>query len=364
MITRATVVATVMAIVIGTGACSAVDRATVPTPSENPYASLQFGTHVLTMGTMAPYNSIQLAVTAYRSDGSVVSHGGAPRYVVSDTSLHVSETGVLTASTITNSSYVIVSMQDTAQQITHADTLAVIVTDTAPTTPLQTLSLRPAPGVPPSTPVYIQQTPWAVYRPNLRITGADGSDLTELVPVRFSSSDSMVAAVDRDSGVVTGIKPGHVVITATTTFYGITKRDTVGVTITTPMFVEITSLERLNPDGSGSHIRFFSPGTVTVGVGGTVLFAPHYSEYDLTTFDVQFDDPSAALASDISPDITFVAPGSGNIPARVIPKIPNILGCFDADFLSICQSTRMFNRAGTYHYHSATYGTTGTIIVK
>jgi hypothetical protein len=81
--------------------------------------------------------------------------------------------------------------------------------------------------------------------------------------------------------------------------------------------------------------------------------------------DVVFDEPDAPQPSPIPGYVLFYPTGTGDIG----PIPPFILDgqlnpdCY-LDFYGCQGASRSFPVAGTYHYHSALYGTKGVIVVE
>jgi hypothetical protein len=173
--------------------------------------------------------------------------------------------------------------------------------------------------------------------------------------------------VDPLSGIVSGVRSGTATITATTTYYGVTKRDSVRLTIDGTILTHVELTPSSKPDGS--TVWSFSPQTVILDVGGTVVFGGAISVGTNKILDVVFDDPSVAQPSPLPMTVTGAMAGSGNIAPIQEPTEDDIYTqCIDPDhpefFIYLCQAGRAFFTPGTYHYHSATYGTTWTVIVR
>lgn len=372
-------------------ACSGADKTTgLTTLSTDPYASLRFNVHTVTMSTVAPYDTLQLSATAYTLSGATAAGLGTPTFTTRDTTLAVSATGLVTARTTTPSegSYVIASLRDTVSNVTRADTVYIVVTDTAPSSPLATFAIRHLATDSSKVGVYDNTTSPqdSVF---IVATAADGTDLrptlAPMTAIRFTTSDANTATVttaelpadggdhpvDEPVGIVQGVQPGKVIIKVATTYYGVTRTDSTEVTIGNPVGATILLAPTTSSVPGGGMIRAFNPNTVTIGVGGTIVFRP--AATSPLAWDVVFDDPSAAQPSTL-PQST-AATGTGNIGPLPMPDLkakdataqffamclPNGFG---ANMIFTCAASRSFPHAGTYHFHSVLYGTSGEVIVQ
>jgi hypothetical protein len=346
--------------------CGTADPAPDRALSTNPYLSLTLNTHSAVMSTQAPYDTLRLSATPYLASGAVLSTTGTPVFSTTDTAVTVSASGVVHALRASNGAYVLASLQDPATGVTHTDTVFIVVTNTVPTSPLATFAIQPLPGD--SARLAVASS--GLYPLDTVVTaGADEAEnpLTSKLVVRFSSSNPDVASVDSRSGVVMGIRQGDVTIRASTTYYGVTKQDSVQLHIGDLIYAQVLLTPLAKPDSTGAKVYGFFPPSVTLGVGGSVLFG--FTLGDSVTLDVVFDDPSAAQPSPLPVTMTLSSPGSGNIGPIVEPAtqtdylnqclFPLILGG-----ISNCFAARAFLAPGTYHYHSDRYGTSGTIIIR
>jgi hypothetical protein len=315
------------------------------------------------MSTVAPYNTLQLMATPYLASGAVANDSIVATFRTKDTTLSITPDGLVTALTTTPDTWIAVSLRDPARNITHIDTLFVTVTDQVPTSPMVAFSIQRPPGD--SAKIAVYDAAVSLFLDTVRVVASaeDGTDLQSLLRVRYLVSDSAIATVDQTSGVVTGMRPGAVMIWATTTYYGVTKTDSMRMTIGNPLSATVFSEIRPSATVAGEYVRVFNPSTITIGVGGTILFsqAIRLNGPDIG-MDVVFDDPSVAQPSTLP--VYWLETGTGNIGP--LPSL-TLDGQFNPDcfvsFTYCAGATRSFPAAGTYHYHSALYGTTGTIIV-
>lgn len=352
------------------------DTPTVSAPVIDPYNQLVLNDRSIVMSLVAPYDTIQLRATAYTAGGVPLTALGTPTYTVSDTSLTVSPTGLVTAKTVTAGSYVVARVSDVGQNITRVDTAFITVTANTAPQKLASLSLHPAPGD--SAKIAIADNNLVTSKSLfVTTTGTNGENLSSMVPVRFSSSDSSIATVGVTTGSVTGYQVGKTVITATTTWYGVTKSDTLTMTIGYPVFFQWgVKLQQMAV--TGQYGLRYTPTDFTIGVGGIVAIQSQLNtSLEGKTVDVIFDDPTAAQPVPYPTDsVLGVVAEPGNI-AMTFPIVANdtsILGLFHAcvpyfstfqpPIVNICAAARYFPRAGRYTWHSKLWGYKGTITVQ
>jgi hypothetical protein len=357
-------------------ACHA-DVTTIPASAIDPYGSLRLETRSIVMSLAAPYDTLQLRATPYSLTGAQITTLGTPTYTVSDTSIVVSAAGVVTAKTRTSNSYVVVTLRDPDQNITHVDTAFITVTnDTAPST-LASFSLHTAPGD--SAKLAINDGILASTKPlYVTATGTNDEDLSSLVHVRYRSSDTSIATVDPNRGFMKGFQIGTAVITAATTWYGVTKLSSIPIQIGNPIAFKWTAgvaPSLTNPD---QHTLVYAPTDFTIGVGGVVSFLGNLEmSREGLEMDVIFDDSTAAQPAPF-PDTKLRSPtGSGNVhlrPPVLLPGdtsltdyiracIPSIVTHQPPLLVNICGTTRYFPRAGRFTWHSDLWGQHGTITV-
>ena len=354
-----------LALFVGAMTGCGTDGAGIPPLSTDPFMTAQLNVRSATMSTVAPYNTLQLTVTPYTATGHVVTDSIVTTYLTKDTTLSVTASGLVTALfATTDPTWVVATVRDLAHNVTHVDTMFVTITETTPASPLASLTIQPLDSTRLAT--YDAGVQLYLDTLHIRVAAANGSDLSPSVFVRFLSSDSSIARVDPVLGIVRGVQPGHVTIRAMTTYYGVTKTDSLAMDIELPVSATVFVPIAPSPTVAGESIRTFNPSSITIGVGGTIIFVagfvlnPPYLKWD-----VVFDDPTAADPSPIPPDYFFGATGAGNIGPIEPLNIGNDFNpaCLP-DYLSCNAQARSFPVAGTYHYHSALYGSQGTIIVK
>lgn len=329
------------ALVLVVSSC-APDAAVAPSPSVNDphmYWALTLDHHAVTMSTVAPYDTIRLTATPRTFEGTALANLPAPTYTSLDLDRAVvSADGLVRVIKIGNRIPVVATLA--VGNLRHADTAFINVTSLATPPVLATFSIHPTP--PDSAKTAEPKTIVA------RATTADSTEITGLA-VYYKVSDPTTATIDRATGYLAKVRPGHVTVTATATAYGVTRTDTVTYVLGYPLLQTFNITARTN--ASGQTVNAFSPVRLELGPGGSVLF------FNLTAIptDVTFDDPTNVAQNDDYCGFLAFLCGSGNIDAWA--KDPN-----DPSGLTAAR-TRRFPVPGTYTFHSTIFGTTGTIVV-
>jgi hypothetical protein len=334
------------------------------------------------MSVVAPYDTITLAATLLNGLNQPVGAPTQVRYVpVGDTSMRISPTGVLTVRRITSSQGAKVVASVTVGGVTLADTATVVVDSTVTPIPLTSYHLRPTNGHP---------SIWSRYEnpdipnPLLEVTAAGP---TGDVVAALTSSNATVAAFNTNEpsyGTVTyamtptplvPVQEGVVTVTATTTWYGVTVRDSLVVTVIGPLSASILIFDQ-TPRGSVTPIPRFDPGTLTVAAGAVVGWSNNMSAGQ-PPVDIIFDDPSnvKAVTPDLSPSWGQTCGIVGKMDqvgqaGDIAPLVPKLTfeqagGDFLAFLANACEALdyRYFPTPGSYHYRTSA-GPEGTVIVK
>ena len=337
-----------VALMVLAGGCAS--DAGTPTHTVDPsrlFWSLTVDHHAVTLSLVPPYDTLQLTATAWTATGVPLSDGPKPRFHSTDVErVLVDSTGLLHAMKV--STAIAVVAVDTVDDVVHSDTVWVNVTDVATPPVLSTLSIHP---VPPDSAVFpMGGTLFESQRVlTAQVTDGGGNPIDGLV-VHYASTDPTVAVIDALTGAMSTYRVGPVTFIASATAYGVTKADTLPYTISLPVQEQLYVEART--DAHGEAVLVFPPAPILIGVGGYVAWINMTS----LPIDVVFDDPTnVAQDDDLCALFGSVFCGSGNIPS------------WSADpsgdpFASA--RVRQFWVPGTYHYHSALYGTTGTIIVQ
>ena len=263
-----------------------------------------------------------------------------------------------------------VEVAQTIGNVTLRDTVMISVTATPASAPLASLTLHVLPGdsgivnqklssVPGATTLYGALTgdPTAknLTPPNrtLSATLLNQNGLPILnVLVRYWSSNAGIADVSSHvSGtapMVTGFTRGQVMLHADATVYGVTRSDSILVTVIPPTYDRVNIRSKI-VEGRPTPLLSFDAGTVTIVPGGTVEWVNPAGQAPI---DVVFDD---------STNVT-----GGNIPPfaydSAAVSVPPFTSC-----KQVCNASgnrrRKFPVVGTYHYHSELFSTGGIVIV-
>lgn len=329
---------TTLVLALGCG----TDYVTTPPPvgSGDLFAALVLDHHAIALSTSAPHNTIQLTASAINAQGQPLPGAGQATFSLSDTgSISITPDGMLTATAPATGVMVIATLSN--RNLTHKDTAYVNVIDVAVPPVLASFSIQPLPGDSAKTAALDVFGLFGLKQILPQEADAGGTPIDGL-PVFFSTADPTVATVDPVTGIVTGVRPGTVKIRANTTAFGVTMSDSLVLTITPPLIGLVAALP-FTPAGSTTTSIRWEPGTIEVSAGATVLF---FIQTPNRPIDVVFDDPADVAESPLAPS------GSGDIAPF---EAPDENGRFMA---------RAFPVPGSFNYHSTTFDTHGTIIVR
>lgn len=358
------------------GGCTPETSGPRTVPITGAYWTLQLDQHAITLSVAAPTNTIQLHATPITVAGTPISGLGPVTYTASDTTVVVSSTGLVTAHTPNagtgNLAYVVASLQDTAQNLTHTDTAFIQTTAAGPAAPLAIFSIQPGPG----DSARVTQGAGRVTIP-LHATDQQGNDISATLVTYFVTSDPTIGFLSSDQysanpsfavgmgagdAAVHGLMPGTVMVTASTWWYGISRVDTLRYIIGEPIYRQIEVLFYV-PFGQSKNAAYFQPGIVTIGVGGVVDWDNgQQNQIANPPIDIVFDQPEAAAPACAWADcIDMTTSGSGNIAPFAWDPTLNT-----SDWASVASGNRArtFTIPGTYRYHSSLYGVGGTIVVR
>lgn len=333
------------AVLIALGCADDVTVAPPPsTDTSQMYWALTLNYHALTMSTVAPYDTIRLTATPRTLDGTPITGLPAPTFTSLDLDrANVTADGLVRVLRTGTNIPVVATL--TVGNLRHADTVLINVTNTASPPVLAALSIQPDTGAGESAKMAMNE-----YKTlTARATASDSTPIVGLA-VYYTSLDKNVATVDRGTGLVRPVRPGHVRMTATATAYGVTKSDTLELTVGYPTGgIIIQIVPRQN--GSGQVVNGFDPDSITVGRGAIVFFQNTTS----APTDVTLDDPANVGQDDRDCVFFPYFCGTGNIDAWARDPA-------DETGLSAVRA-RSFPVPGVYTYHSTLFGTTGTIVV-
>lgn len=321
------------------------DTAVAPPPATNVdslYWTLALDHRAVTLSTVAPYDTIRLTATPRNVYGDPLSGLPAPTFtsldldraqVSADGLVHVIRpgTGVPIVATLV------------VGNVRHADTTLINVTSTTTPPVLASLSIHPD----------ANDTAAAAAGEDRNLTARpQGEDYTPIpgLSVYYESLDRTVAIIDRSTGLFRPSRPGHVTVIATATAYGVTRADTLPVTVGYPVNGLVINVKP-RKDASGHTVNGFVPSDLTVGVGAIILFLNTTAD----PTDLTFDDPTNVAQDDRDCAALPWFCGTGSIEAWA--KDPA-----DQWGLSAVRA-RSFPVPGTYTYHSTIFGTSGRIVV-
>jgi len=319
------------------------------------------------MALTGPSNTLQLTATPRNPAGAPLTGLGAVSYtpLPGDTSVLVdSTTGLVTAHAVTAQTQVIASL--TAQGYTLTDTVDISV-DPVPPTPLATFSIHPPPGD--SARYSMRPADESRYTLPIAAVNAVGDTVCKpnlcALQIYYTSSNPALVSIDQRTGQIEQSDTGHVLLTATTWAYGISRTDSLRFVSTYSLFTNfqqqsiITTLK-----GFPIFISYNEPQPIYLGVGATLVFVWPDSA-DGIDFDKPNDVDSGSYPSPFGGSATVGPNGSGNIPPfggpftaadsgflnECIQNFPG--GC--QPYLNLYYQIRSFHVPGIIRFHSARY---------
>lgn len=334
-------------------------------PSRQLFWALQLNHHAVTLSLTPPTDTVQLRATPLSPSGTPLidpAQATAVRFTVvdNDTSVLVDSTGLVTAHAPVSGAQIVAAQ--TINGITLRDTVTFNVNAVpSPAPTLTTLSIQSPPGDSAKRDANDLQMFIAPY--TLVTNVLDGSTPIDNVLVAYRSSDPRIATID-NTGSVTVVAPGRVMLYAESDVYGVTQTDSLAFTVGEPLITSVF-VKAVTPVGSNTPIGVFSQGKQTVGVGALVL----WQNASGIPVDVVFDTPSAAQAVPDTHPFAWLFFGFYGLDGPDNPNTGGNIATFAPmdttngnDGIGV--RVRWFPNAGTYPYHSALYGTSGTITVK
>ena len=320
-----------------------------PRPATQAYWALQLNQHAVNLALTAPYDTIHLTATPLTVSGTPLTGASPATFQVSDSTVTVSPSGLVTAHYVTTKTQVIAAL--TVQGVTLRDTAFIQVTPTPTASPLDTFSMQPSAHDSAKRAVDFNAGTfaWPVHA-----TDATGTTVCDTAAcpllVYYASSNPLVAAIDRTTGAVTAYDTGHVVFTATTWAYGVAERDsvdfTVGYKLSYTIFMTLAAVLGVLTLG------FAAPKKLILGVGAVVTFCTQTNK----PVDVVFDQPPAVVdtaSCTVVPGDTIPPTGSGNIAA--FGGDTSSSGTGTPYINSTDCAARRFPTPGIYRYHSTLF---------
>jgi hypothetical protein len=278
------------------------------------------------LSTVSPYDTLQLTATPRAASGEALPLSGNVVYSSSDLAhVQVSSTGLVRAIAPGTGFKVIATLA--AGNLTRADTVIVNVTSDAAPPVLASLSIHPQAGDSAKR-AALYGYPWPAIA-----TDINGQPMPDLA-IACETSDQTVVIVAPSCGFIGTLRPGRARLIASTTAFGVTKADTIDITVG----LRLTTTVALAPGNVGL-------GTATIATGGTVTWLNQTGG----PADVTFDDPT-----NVAEDPNCLC-GAGNVPP---------FGNADPNDFAANQVSRRFPVPGTYTYHSSAVAGSGTIVVQ
>ncbi len=363
--------------------------------------------HAVTLLDSAPYDTVQLIPTLTTASGAAVPGPVTLSYTTSDlTSAVVDAHGLVTARGANNN--VVITATATAGGVTVQDTVQLVVNAAAslpslpPTLPtalkIQAVQNPFAPFNEPVPPtgegptidcesgrqpdmrslwlvpeLLVGTTP--LYTSSVNFLGPQPVNFLTSSTVSYASSDPTLLKTSPRNGPLTIANSicqttdhGTVVLRATATVYGVTVSDSVVVTVIPALSATVAIVQQPSRT-TGQPINAFSPDSFTISAGGIVKWRIDNTLSPPDSIDVVFDHPPGPVqgvdTTAVSQNAFLIEPypfeaAGGNIapfvptdtvPYRTPPPLEGV-------------RARQFPVPGTYHYHSALYGTTGVIVVS
>jgi hypothetical protein len=362
---------------LGVFGCTS-DNPTVPSirlDAETGFWNLTLNHEAVTLSLAAPQDTIQLVPTPRNSKGeSLMMEGLSADSIVTtyttldpgDTSITVTADGLVRGRYAHDGSGVIVRTR--VRNVTRADTIPVNVTAEAPVMvagftlqvapdSLFLTSLSGAPGTSAVTGIAVDGQGQVIQHVAVKFASSDLA--LQIVPDFVGSSMAMLEQPNSLAGSGSFRGPGRIVVSAEATVYGVTVRDSTPVTLLPPSRTNLSAVFG-TPHSTGTPVGYFEPVVDTMKLENGSAFVVFGSVPDNPPIDVIFDAP---------PGVVHAAP----IVALVCREPPStaVITSFTLDARNTaeqCQFRRssqwlLLNGSGTYRYHSALYGTRGSIVV-
>lgn len=307
--------------------CSDDLTETAPPPQSDAsklYFRIEVNHHAVTLGSMPPYDTLQLRITPYAADGSVLATSEKPVFILSDSgTIRITPDGLLRAAATSGAAEVDASL--TINGVTYRDTVNVTI---FPSTVLPKVAtamiVRPLDSA--------KRAFSYSYTLGTEVRDSAGAVVAG-IPVRMWVHDSVYFKFERRrSRLMAKPVPGTAWVHASSTVFGREIRDSLAWTTGHVLAGAAT----LNAFFQGRYAA--GEGTMSIGVGGVVTFGSFAKD---TLLDVVFDDPGRAMRAPASPDSV-----GGNIA-------PFTGGEIKISFFSLPISrARMFSKPGVVKFWS------------
>ena len=349
--------------------------------------------HAVTLLNGAPYDTVQLIPALQTVTGGAVPGNAVVAYHATDpTSVVVSPMGLVTARAATSQVFVVATA--TVGNVTALDTVVIAVNDTA--------VVGRTPVLPTRLVLQGIQNPFAAFGINApappgegltedceRAAGGSVMRQVQIVPqvlagdapipnavIDLRSADPGIATITNMfglDGMIAGQcengRYGPVSILGTARIYGVALQNSIRVNVIPSLSDLFTVLQHI-PRATGQVTTYFEPATVTIAAGGVVnWYVVTRNLLRPESIDIVFDDPSGPVlgvdTTGLSSFYQFLFrfpydTAGGNIAPFADPDTtPD-----PTQIRRGIDRARRFPVPGTYHFHSALRGATGTIIVQ
>ncbi len=255
------------------GACGSDDPTQVPASDvATLYWAFELNHHAITLSKISPWDTVQLSGVAKTYKGDTIRFDSKTIQFESldSNAVSVTPTGLIRGKTVTGGISVIARL--TIGRVTYSDTAIVKVVENSAPKQLQSISIQPTP--PDSAKISTTTFPFTVQR-FLKRTAVDNTQMSEIL-MYYRSENPLALGVDRKTGTVANPlinrRLGKVKIIASAYAYGISRADTLDLTIGYPLLSKMFFRLRAKADGTGVEVYADMGNPVTIGVGGVVSF--------------------------------------------------------------------------------------------
>jgi hypothetical protein len=321
------------------------------------YWQLVLDHHAITLALTPPYNQFRLMATPLTVTGAPLTTEAKVRFTSSDTSVQVDSTGLLTAHSVRTGVAVIATLTvGGLDGLTLADTAWVNVNAVTAVPVFATLTVH-SPGDSARI-AYISSGPASQL--DIRILDSDDKDIPGARHY-ISSMDSRIVSSGEtgpsvSNGQISGIALGTTKLVVEATVYGISKSDTLSMTVGQPSFGTVAL------DSISTTLAAFSP-AITIGPGGVVEFVNRTG----ISVDILFDDSTAVLgttAVEIDYLKYFFCVFNAVCPTETMAGNIHALQTADTLFTHrVGIDFRKFPAVGTYTFHTIPFNAIGKIFV-
>jgi hypothetical protein len=333
---------------------------------------MSLNAHAITMDTAAPYNTFKLTAVPRTIDGSVLSGASGVTFTSLDSSVRVSDSGLLTARKVGTNVKVIATTVYGGVRI--ADTATINVTAVSNPPSFRTLHFQVPAGDTPTLPPPngLANQLYYASKKTLEVGARDAAGVqipNSIVALSLSNSSQVTFSFSPAVKVLRTTTMGSkidvvaqslslprvpVTVYASATVYGVTMQDSLQLLLSNPLFFIYTVTKAASSSTTSTTTPSYTLlpyRTDTIGVGGWVWWINHTASAD--SLDIVFDNPA-----DVSADPVLNS-GSGDIGP--FPGDPDPAQA--PDFTQFLRS-RHFLQAGEFPWHSSRTGLSGTIVVQ